>query len=105
MAAGADRRMASFRSQMVAPEFFALDATNRAIGKFFLGHAVVDDMDRKSAAQVAEHAKSFHRLASGAKAGPPSGSLASDLPDQFPRYVSRSPWSRSAWRHNRTRIR
>src|SRR3981081_4105766 len=67
MAAGADRRMASFRSQMVAPEFFALDATNRAIGNLFLGHAVVDDMDRKSAAQVAEHAKSFHRLTSGPK--------------------------------------
>jgi hypothetical protein len=52
---------------MVAPEFFALNATNGAIGNLFLGHAIVDHVDRKSAAQVAEDAKSFHRLASGPK--------------------------------------
>jgi hypothetical protein len=39
-----------------------------------------------------------------AKAESRSGSRASDLPDQFPRYVSRSPWS-PARRHDRTRIR
>ena len=68
-AAEVDRQPAvvSFRSQMVTPEFFALNATSRAIGNLFVGRAIADHMDRKSAAQVAEHAKSFHRLASGPK--------------------------------------
>jgi hypothetical protein len=44
----------SFQSQVVPPEFFALNATNGAIGNLFLRRAIIDHMDRKSAAQVAE---------------------------------------------------
>jgi hypothetical protein len=50
---------------MMAPQFFALDATQRAVGNAFGGSPVVDDMDRKPATLIAENSNAGHRLASG----------------------------------------
>jgi len=67
LAAGANGRPASFRTQVVAPLLFALNATNGAIGDPFLGRAIIDHLDRKGAARACEHAKFFDGLASGPK--------------------------------------
>ena len=48
---------------MMAPQFFALDATQRAVGNSFAGRAVIDDMDGKPATQIAENSHAGHRLA------------------------------------------
>jgi len=61
------RRLILLQSQVVSPEFFALNATNGAIGNFLLCRAIIDHMDRKPAAQVPENAKLFNCLASGPK--------------------------------------
>jgi hypothetical protein len=52
---------------VVPPELFALNATDGAIGNFFLCRAIFDYMDGKPALQVPENAKSFNCLASGPK--------------------------------------
>jgi len=44
-----------------------LNATDGAIGNFFLCRAIFDHMDGKPALQVPENAKSFNCLASGPK--------------------------------------
>lgn len=49
---------------MMSPEFFALDATQRAVGNSFAGSAVIDDMDRKPATLIAQNSHAGHRLAS-----------------------------------------
>jgi hypothetical protein len=49
---------------MVPPGLFALNATDGAIGKLFLRHAIIDHLNRKPAAQVPENAKSRNGLAS-----------------------------------------
>ena len=49
---------------MMSPEFFALDATQRAVGNSFAGSAVNDDMDRKPATLIAQNSHAGHRLAS-----------------------------------------
>jgi hypothetical protein len=52
---------------MVAPQLFALNATDGAIGHSFLGRAIIDHMDRKGAARACENAELFDRLASRPK--------------------------------------
>jgi hypothetical protein len=54
---------ASFQSQMIPPQFLALDAANGAIGHSFFGGAIIDHMDRKDAARRREYAKFLDRLA------------------------------------------
>ena len=48
----------------MTPQFFALDATQRAVGNSFAGSAVIDDMDRKPATLIAQNSHAGHRLAS-----------------------------------------
>jgi hypothetical protein len=50
---------------MVSSLLFAPNATNGAICKPLVGHAILDDADRKTAAHVAENPDAFNRLASG----------------------------------------
>jgi hypothetical protein len=63
---------------MMAPQFFALNATQRAIGNPFAGSAVIDDMNGKSATLIAENSNAGHRLASG-----PETELLKTIPGQI----------------------
>src|SRR5260221_9963944 len=67
LAAGANGRPASFRTQMVAPLLFTLNATNGAIGDPFLGRSIIDHLERKGAARACENAKLFVALTSRPK--------------------------------------
>ena len=49
---------------MMTPQFFALDATQRAVGNSFARCAVIDHMNRKPATLIAENSNAGHRLAS-----------------------------------------
>ena len=62
---------------MMTPQFFALNATQRAVGNSFAGSAVIDDMNRKPAALIAENSNAGHRLASG-----PETELLETIPGQ-----------------------
>lgn len=62
---------------MMTPQFFALDATQRAVGNSFAGSAVIDDMNRKPATLIAENSNAGHRLASG-----PETELLETIPGQ-----------------------
>jgi hypothetical protein len=50
---------------MMAPQFFALNATERTVGNPFAGSAVIDDMNCEPAALIAENGNASHGLASG----------------------------------------
>jgi hypothetical protein len=63
---------------MMAPQFFALNAPQRAVGNSFAGNAVIDDMNGKPAALIAEHGNAGHRLASG-----PETKLLETIPGQI----------------------
>jgi hypothetical protein len=63
---------------MMSPQFFALDATQRAVGNSFAGGAVIDDMNGKPATQIAENSNAGHRLASG-----PETELLETIPGQI----------------------
>jgi hypothetical protein len=62
---------------MMAPQFFALNATQRAVGNSFTGSAVIDDMNGKPATLIAENSNAGHRLASG-----PETELLETIPGQ-----------------------
>jgi hypothetical protein len=62
---------------MMTPQFFALNATQRAVGNSFAGSAIIDDMDGKPATLIAENSNARHRLASG-----PETELLETIPGQ-----------------------
>jgi hypothetical protein len=62
----------------MAPQFFALDATQRTVGNSFAGSAVIDDMNGKPAALIAEDGNAGHRLASG-----PETELLETIPSEI----------------------
>jgi hypothetical protein len=62
---------------MMAPQFFALNATQRAVGNSFAGSTVIDDMNREPATLVSENSNAGHRLASG-----PETELLETIPGQ-----------------------
>jgi hypothetical protein len=49
----------------MTPQFFALDATQRAVRNSFARCAVIDHMNGKPATLIAENGNAGHRLASG----------------------------------------
>jgi hypothetical protein len=63
---------------MKPAQLLALNATQRAVRDLFIGRAVFDDMDRKSAIEIAENAEAGHGLASG-----PETKLLETIPGQI----------------------
>jgi hypothetical protein len=63
---------------MMAPQFLALNATHRTVREPFIGSAVIDDVNRKSATQIAQNGNAGHRLASG-----PETKLLEAIPGQI----------------------
>jgi hypothetical protein len=63
---------------MMPPQFLALNATHRAVREPFIGSAVIDDMNCKSATLIAENGNAGHRLASG-----PETKLLEAIPGQI----------------------
>jgi hypothetical protein len=53
------------RLETISPQLFALNTTNGTIGNPLVGHAVIDDTNRKSAPRISENANAGYRLASG----------------------------------------
>jgi len=62
----------------MAPQFFALNATQRAVGNPFAGSTVIDDMNREPSTQITENSNVGHRLASG-----PETDLLETIPGQI----------------------
>jgi hypothetical protein len=62
----------------MTPQFFALNAAQRAVSNSFAGSTVIDDMNRKPAALIAENSNACHRLASG-----PETELLEAIPGQI----------------------
>jgi hypothetical protein len=63
---------------MMAPQFLALNAAERAVRNPLIGSAVIDDMNCKPATQIPENGNAGHRLASG-----PEAKLLKAIPDQI----------------------
>jgi hypothetical protein len=62
----------------MTPQFFALDATQRAVGNSFARCAVIDHVNRKPATLIAEDGNAGHCLASG-----PETKLLEAIPGQI----------------------
>jgi hypothetical protein len=63
---------------MMASQFLALNAAQRAVRNPLIGSAVFDDMNCKPATQIAENGNAVHRLASG-----PEAKLLKAIPGQI----------------------
>jgi hypothetical protein len=80
---------------MMAPQFLALNTAERAARNPLIGSAVIDDMNRKPATQIAENGNAGHRLASGPEAKPLKAIPSQICPADFDGVLDDSPWPKS----------